>query len=154
MLHDPNDDGIRVTTWCREEPFAIGERPDWHDYFLGIAAAVSLRSDCVRSKVGAVVVKDRRIRGTGYNGAPSGQPGCESCPRRTSNVEPGSSYDTGPGACVSVHAELNAALYCDRTDLIGSTVYVTREPCEGCRKVLHGGGVSRVVWPEGELTFG
>lgn len=128
-------------------------RPDWDAYFLGIADAVAARADCERRRVGAVVVKDRRIRATGYNGAPAGEPGCITCPRRTSNVSPGSSYDTGPGQCVSVHAEANALLYCDREDLRGSTLYITTNPCDGCLKLIRAAGVSRVVWPEGELNF-
>lgn len=128
-------------------------RPDWDTYFLGIAEAVAARSDCERSCVGAVVVKDRRIRGTGYNGAPAGRPGCVECPRRTSSVVPGSSYDSGPGTCHAVHAEANALLYCDREDLIGAALYITREPCYGCRKLIAATGVSRVVTPEGETRY-
>lgn len=124
-------------------------RPNWTSYFLTIAEAVALRSDCERSKVGAVVVKDRRIRSTGYNGAPAGKPGCESCPRRTSGVVPGSDYSN----CVAVHAEANALLYCDRSDLIGATLYITREPCYACRKLIEGAGVSKVVTPSGEVEL-
>ena len=126
-------------------------RPDWDQYFLGIAAAVSLRSDCERDKVGAVVVgSDRRIRSTGYNGSPSGMEGCSSCPRRTSDVPPGSCYRD----CVAIHAELNALLYCDRSDLPGSTLYITRQSCYGCLKAIQASGVARVVTPENwcELT--
>lgn len=120
-------------------------RPDWDQYFLGIAAAVSLRSDCERDKVGAVVVgSDRRIRSTGYNGSPSGMEGCSSCPRRTSDVPPGSCYRD----CVAIHAELNALLYCDRSDLPGSTLYITRQACYGCLKAIQASGVARVVTPE------
>ncbi|AGK87514.1 dCMP deaminase [Mycobacterium phage HINdeR] len=123
-------------------------RPDWDEYFLGIATAAAARSDCERSKVGAVVVKNRRVRATGYNGAPSGQPGCATCPRRLSNAEPGRTpYDAGPGRCVAVHAEANALLYCDREDLIGATVYITREPCVDCSKLLEAAGIQRVVFP-------
>ena len=124
-------------------------RPTWDEYFLGIAEAVSARSDCERSRVGAVIVKERRIRATGYNGAPANQPGCESCPRRTSSVAPGSDYSN----CVAVHAEANALLYCDREDLIGATLYITREPCYGCQKLIAATGVSRVVTPEGETRY-
>ncbi|AHJ88694.1 cytidine deaminase [Mycobacterium phage RhynO] len=123
-------------------------RPDWDEYFLIIARAVATRSDCERSAVGAVVVKDRRVRATGYNGAPAGKPGCGSCPRRTSTVEPGSGYDSGPGRCVAVHAEANALLYCDREDLIGATLYITRPPCPGCQKLIDAVGITRVVTPE------
>lgn len=120
-------------------------RPDWDHYFLGIAQAVSLRSDCERDKVGAVVVgSDRRVRSTGYKGSPAGMAGCSTCPRRTSDVAPGSCYDN----CVAIHAELNALLYCDRSDLPGSTLYVTREPCYGCYKAVWASGVFRVVTPE------
>ncbi|WP_079869764.1 deoxycytidylate deaminase [Mycobacteroides abscessus] len=128
-------------------------RPSWDEYFLNIATAVAERSDCDRSKVGAVVVKDRRIRGAGYNGSPAGMPGCGSCPRRLASVSPGeTSYDDGPGRCVAVHAEANALLYCDREDLVGATLYVTREPCYGCEKLITASGVERVVTPEPDLV--
>jgi dCMP deaminase len=124
----------------------VSERPDWDTYFMGIAEAVSARSDCERDKVGAVVVKDRRVRATGYNGAAAGKPGCATCPRRESGCEPGSSYDN----CVAVHAEANALIYCDRQDLVGATLYVTREPCYACDKLIQAAGVNAVVWPEGD----
>lgn len=120
-------------------------RPSWDEYFGIVAGAIASRSDCERSKVGAVVVKDGRIVGTGYNGAPAGWPGCASCPRRTSDCEPGSSYDTGPGSCVALHAEANALIYTDRTDLQGATLYLTRKPCDGCAKLIAGAGIARVV---------
>ncbi|WP_416382481.1 deoxycytidylate deaminase [Nocardia cyriacigeorgica] len=119
-------------------------RPTWDQYFLAVARTVSIRSDCERDRVGAVVVKDRRIRATGYNGAPAGTPGCDSCPRRTSSCAPGSSYDN----CVAIHAEANALLYCDRSDLIGATIYITRKPCYACSKLIAGAGIERVVTPE------
>lgn len=122
-------------------------RPDWDDYFLGIAEAVAQRSDCERSKVGAVVVKDRRIRATGYNGSPAGMPGCNTCPRRTSGCKPGAPYDAGPSLCVAIHAEANALLYCDRADLIDATIYITRAPCENCSKLIAAAGITRIVYP-------
>ena len=122
----------------------------WTDYFLNIAEAVSLRSSCERAKVGAIIVDiSNRIVSTGYNDSPSGEPGCEACPRRTSGCAPGSSYDTGAGACVALHAEQNCLLYAGRDDVRGSTMYLTREPCDGCWKMLRGSGLSRVVWPGG-----
>src|SRR5690606_32024637 len=103
------------------------------------------------SRVGAVTVgPDRRIRSTGYNGSPAGKPGCLTCPRRTSDVLPGSDYDSGPGRCVSIHAEANALLYADRADLPGATLYVTREMCAGCRKLATAAGIRQVVTPDGE----
>jgi dCMP deaminase len=127
-------------------------RPSWDEYFLGIAVAVAARADCVRRQVGCVIVRDRRIVGTGYNGAPAGAPGCDYCPRRTSDVEPGSSYDTGPGACVAVHAEANALLYTDRRDLPGATLYATANPCDGCAKLIRGAGITDVYWREMSLA--
>ncbi|AXK86548.1 deoxycytidylate deaminase [Nocardia farcinica] len=118
-------------------------RPTWDEYFIGIARAVAARSDCERDKVGAVVVRNHRIRATGYNGAPAGWPGCHTCPRRTSNCTPGSSYDN----CIAIHAEANALLHCDREDLIDATLYVTRAPCYACYKLISGAGITRVVTP-------
>lgn len=128
------------------------KRPTFDEYFLNIAAVVASRSSCERSKVGAVLVKDRRIRGTGYNDSPAGQPGCETCPRRLSGCEPGSSYDTGVGACVALHAEQNVLLHTDRADLVDATLYVSREPCVGCWKMINGAGIARIVFP-GEVVF-
>lgn len=128
-------------------------RPDWPEYFLGIAEAVAARSSCVRRKVGAVVVSNRRIMGTGYNDSPAGDPGCEACPRRLSNVEPGSSYDTGPGACVAIHAEANALIYTNRQDLVASTMYLTSAPCAGCSKLMRAAGITAAVWPGGRAVW-
>ncbi len=76
-------------------------------------------------------------------------PGCGSCPRRVASVVPGeTSYDDGPGRCVAIHAEANALLYCDREDLVGATLYITREPCYGCEKLIDASGVSEVVTPD------
>jgi deoxycytidylate deaminase len=65
-----------------------------------------------------------------------------------SNVAPGSSYDN----CVAVHAEANALIYCDRQDLVGATLYVTREPCYACDKLIQAAGVHAVVWPDPKET--
>lgn len=155
------------------------ERPSWDDYFMSIAWVVAARGDCTRRVVGAVIVdKERRIASTGYNGAPSGGPSCLAgeCPRgkhyETGNelmfgeplcacgelwpcfqaVTPGSSYDTGPGACVALHAEQNAILYADRNRLEGATIYITATPCDGCRKLIAGTKIERVVWPTGSTS--
>jgi dCMP deaminase len=128
----------------------MNARPQWDEYFLNIAKAVSQRSDCERDKVGAVVVgADRRIRSTGYNGSPAGMVGCSACPRRTSEVAPGSCYSN----CVAIHAELNALLYCDRSDLPGSTLYITREPCYGCSKAIAASGVAFVIYQQSNGTI-
>ncbi len=127
-------------------------RPGWDEYFLQIAVAVSQRADCTRRQVGAVIVKDNRIVSTGYNGAPAGDPGCLSgvCPRGRLSYEevaPMSSYDTGAGACISVHAELNAIIYGDYAKIRDATMYITCDPCNGCARVIRGAGIARIVTP-------
>lgn len=124
------------------------KRPSFDEYFLAIAQTVSIRSDCERSKVGAVLVKDNRILSTGYNGAPAGEPGCIQCPRRLSDCEPGADYDAPDTRCSALHAEMNCLLYArGRDDTIGATLYVTREPCYMCAKVIRAAGIARVLIP-------
>lgn len=131
-------------------------RPEWDDYFLGIAKAVAARGECTRSQVGAVLVKDKRIRSTGYNGAPAGALSClkGACPRATSNAIPGvSSYDDPATACIAIHAEANALLFASKDDCTGATLYITRAPCSGCERLIAGSGVERVVWPDSEKSL-
>lgn len=129
------------------------KRPDWDEYFLGIARAVAARADCTRRQVGAVIVCDNRIIATGYNGAPSGQPGCltfGACPRGRQGfdaVPPGSGYDEpGVSNCIAIHAEANALLYADGNLTRGATLYCTDEPCDGCTKLAAGAGIKRVIF--------
>ncbi|MCL1922878.1 MAG: deaminase [Propionibacteriaceae bacterium] len=137
-----------------EEQYAV---PDWDEYFLGIAKAVSARAKCRRRKVGAVLTLDHRIISTGYNGAPSGEPDCleGACPRGLLDYAtvPGlGDYDRPgtPGFCIAIHGEVNALLYATR-DTKGATAYISEPPCPGCRKALAAAGIVRAVWPEGEL---
>ena len=150
-------------------------RPGWSDYFLGIADAVSARGDCTRRQVGAVLADPdtHDLIETGYNGPPAGQPGCLSagaCPRGRhyqlglcscacgkpwpcdEAVAPGSSYDTGPRACIAIHAEANALLRAGK-NARGAHLYLTTEPCGGCMKLIQGAGVVRVIWPGGNLEL-
>lgn len=126
------------------------KRPDWDEYFLNIAFAVATRADCSRRKVGCVIVDEQhRIVSAGYNGAPSGKPGCleGACPRGQlsySELKEHTSYDEGPGLCISIHAEANALLYAGAM-VRGCTAYVTDEPCPTCAKLLLGAGISTVV---------
>lgn len=137
----------------------MSERPTWDEYFLGLAKAVSMRADCTRRKVGAILVTvDRRHRGSGYNGARSKGPSCLAgeCPRglqSITDVAPGSSYDTGAGACVAIHAEQNVVLDTLPVDRKYGTIYITDSPCDGCLRMLQGSGVSRIVWPNGQWVF-
>lgn len=123
-------------------------RPDVFTWAFGVAEAVARRGECTRRQVGAVIVdREGRIAAAGYNGTYRGGPSClqGACPRAASGVEPGSSYDTGPGACIAVHAELNALLdVSDRSRLESSTLYVTARPCAGCLKVLRNTQIYRI----------
>ena len=125
-------------------------RPDWDSYFLALADTVSTRADCVRRKVGAVIVDPHhRILSTGYNGAPSGKPGCltaGACPRGRSVVPSYTDYSN----CIAVHAEANALLYVNGWHTRGATLYTTDMPCLSCQKLIEGAGIARVVWPSGQ----
>jgi dCMP deaminase len=142
---------------CSDGPPRCGvpaRRPNWRDYFLGIAEAVAKRADCSRRQIGAVLVQDDRIVSTGYNGSPPGKPGCltdGACPRAHSDVLYGSSYDTGPGACIALHAEQNVILYSSLDERRGATLYVTDIPCDGCKRLITGSGIKEVIFPCGEL---
>lgn len=127
-------------------------RPTWDEWGLSLAATVAERADCSRRKVGAVIMRDdHTVVSTGYNGAPSGEVGCldGGCPRARTDVAPGSSYDTGPGACIAVHAEANALLRASWDEMIGSTLYCTHEPCGGCSRLISGSPIVRTVWSGG-----
>jgi dCMP deaminase len=98
-----------------------------------------------------VLVKDNRIFATGYNGAPAGDRGCltdGACPRGNSDVAPRSSYDTGAGACIALHAEQNAIIYASRDQTQGGTLYCTDYPCDGCMRMIRGAGILMLVTPE------
>jgi dCMP deaminase len=96
---------------------------------------------------------DHRIVATGYNGAAPGRLGCLAggCPRANSNVEPGSSYDTGAGTCIALHAEQNVLLRASWDEMVGSTLYITDEPCEGCQRMI--GGTPIVRWFSPHYTW-
>jgi dCMP deaminase len=130
--------------------------PSWDEYFLGIAQAVSARAKCLRRRVGAVIVLDKRIIATGYNGAAPGRPDCleGACPRGQLSYDQVAGlgdYDRPgtAGFCIAIHAEVNALLFATR-DTKGSTAYITDPPCPGCRKALAAAGIIRAVWPAGE----
>ena len=113
-------------------------RPSWDEYFLQIAFTVAQRSTCDRAHVGCVLVRDRRILTTGYNGAPAGLPHCDDVGHLLED-----------GHCVrTLHAEQNAliqaALHGVGTE--GATAYVTHQPCLTCAKMLINAGVRRVVY--------
>lgn len=119
-------------------------RPDWDEYFLGIASAVAARGDCVSRQIGAVIVdKARRIVSTGYNGVPPKAVGClqSPCPRaRASTKCPGYSD------CNSTHAEANALLYAGVAGAKKATLYISDKPCDMCLKLIKAARIKRVVW--------
>lgn len=145
----------------------LTRRPSKVEWAFVVALAVATRGECVRRKVGAVVIDDRgRVAGVGYNGSYDGGPSCleGACPRAFSDALAGSSYDTGPGACRAIHAELNALLdVSDRRRIEGGILYVTTKPCDGCLKIIRScgwrlkeiawldeeGNVDSAVWPFG-----
>ena len=127
---------------------AAAPRPDWDTYFMDIAHVVKTRSNCSRRNVAAVIVKDRRIISTGYNGTPRGVRNCNEggCPRCASNAPSG----TGLGECICSHAEENsitqAAYHGISTK--GATIYVTLSPCLMCSKMIVNAGIREVVYDE------
>lgn len=120
-------------------------RPSWDSYFLEITRVVASRSTCLRRHVGAVIIKDRRILATGYNGAPSGLAHCQDvgCIREARGVPSGQRHEL----CRALHAEQNAilqaALY--GVSIQGATVYCTTYPCVLCAKMLINVGIREVV---------
>tara|TARA_B100001013_G_scaffold328509_1_gene242289 strand:+ start:302 stop:790 length:489 start_codon:yes stop_codon:yes gene_type:complete len=128
-------------------------RPGWDEYFMKIAEVVALRSNCVKRKVAAIVVKDRRIISTGYNGTPRGVKNCNEggCPRCNSETKSGTRLDE----CLCSHAEENSitqAAY-HGTTINGATLYTTMSPCLMCAKMIINGGIAEVVYNE-EYTLG
>ena len=121
-------------------------RPDWDDYFLGIAKMVALRSNCIKRKVAAVLVKDRRIISTGYNGTPRGVKNCSEggCPRCNNLTASGKNLEE----CLCSHAEENAitqAAYHGVT-IKDATIYTTFSPCLICTKMIINSGIREVVY--------
>jgi dCMP deaminase len=112
---------------------------------MSIARLVAGRSTCLRRRVGAILVKDRRILATGYNGAPAGLPHCETtgCVRQRMQVPPGERHEL----CRGIHAEQNAIIQSANygTGISGSTIYTTHHPCSVCTKMIINAGVVRVV---------
>jgi dCMP deaminase len=113
-------------------------RPTWDEYFIEITLDVAKRSTCNRAQVGAIIVKDKRILTTGYNGAPRGLPHC---------------LDAGceiiDGHCVrTLHAEQNAIIQAalHGVSVEGSTIYSTHQPCRTCAKMIINAGLRRVVY--------
>ncbi len=122
------------------------DRPKIDEYFMSIARIVATRSTCLRRKVGAVIVRDKHIISTGYNGNVSGLPHCldVGCLRDELNIPSGTQHET----CRSIHGEQNAIIQAalHGVSTKDSTIYVTHQPCIICAKILVNGGIKRVVY--------
>jgi dCMP deaminase len=118
-----------------------GERLSWDDYFIDIAKVAAKRATCPRKSVGAVIVRNKTLLSTGYNGSPRGLPHCteSGCEMRDMG---------GRQSCVrTVHAEANAIAQAARTgtSIEGATIYTTASPCYDCLKLIINAGIVRVV---------
>ena len=127
----------------------MSNRPTWDEYFMEMAQLVSSRSTCLRRRVGAVIVKEKRVLSTGYNGSPKGTKHCEElgCIRVRMNVPSGTRHEL----CRGVHAEQNAvtqAAYFG-VSVDGATIYTTTYPCSMCAKILINAGIREIVYSEG-----
>ena len=124
-------------------------RPSWERYFMSIASQVATRSTCLRRQVGCIIVLEKRIVSTGYNGAPSGLPHCEEvgCVRETRGVASGERHEL----CRGLHAEQNAIIQAAMhgTAVRGGSVFCTHKPCILCTKMLINAGVRRVYYEQG-----
>jgi dCMP deaminase len=130
-------------------PKGFTKRPSWDEYFLEVAKLVSKRSTCLRRSVGALLVKDKRILATGYNGAPSGLAHCLDigCLREKLGVPSGERHEL----CKALHAEQNAFIQASLYGIPvkGSTLYATCQPCVICAKMLINAGIKEIVIASG-----
>lgn len=127
----------------------VDQRPSWDAYFMDIARLVARRSTCTRRAVGAVVVKDRRILSTGYNGAPSKVRHCleVGCLREQMNVPSGERHEL----CRGIHAEQNAIIQAayHGVSVKGASLYCTNLPCVICAKMIINAGILRIFYESG-----
>ena len=128
---------------------AENSRPSWDQYFMEIAALVAKRSTCLRRAVGAILVKDKRILATGYNGAPAGVRHCSEvgCLRETLQVASGERHEL----CRGIHAEQNAIIQAayHGVPIQGASLYCTNLPCSICTKMLINAGIRTIYYRSG-----
>lgn len=126
------------------------ERPSWDEYFMEMAMLTAKRSTCMRRNVGAVIVQDKHIIATGYNGAPKGIPHCEEiggCLREKMKIPSGERHEL----CRALHAEQNAIIQAATLaqSIEGASIYITNQPCVICAKMIINAGIKRIVVKEG-----
>ncbi len=122
----------------------------WDKRFMELTELVGTWASCYRRKVGAIIVKDKRVLTTGYNGAPAGISSCVErgeCLREKMNIPSGTHAET----CYAAHAEQNAIIQAARygANIDGATLYCTHQPCVICAKMIINAGIKRVVYKEG-----
>lgn len=125
----------------------MSERKSWDRYFMGIAKMVAERATCSRAKIGAVIVKDKNIIATGYNGSPAGHPHCTDvgCLIYVSRNPDGEEEEN----CFrTIHAEINAITQAAKNgaSINGADIYITASPCYHCLKTLLNSGIHRIVY--------
>ena len=124
-------------------------RPSWDEYFMDITRRVATRSTCLRRAVGAILVHDKRIIASGYNGGPSGLAHCVDigCLREKLGIPSGQQHEL----CRGIHAEQNAIIQAARygVSIEGSVLYCTTQPCTQCTKMLINAGITEIVYAEG-----
>jgi dCMP deaminase len=124
-------------------------RPTWDEYFIAITRQVATRSTCLRRKVGAIIVNDKRILTTGYNGAPKGVKSCleiGKCMRQELSIPSGQRHEI----CRALHAEQNAIIQAayHGVKIEGSSIYSTTQPCVLCAKMLINAGIKTIYYFE------
>ncbi|TES90540.1 MAG: cytidine deaminase [Candidatus Cloacimonadota bacterium] len=126
------------------------KRPSWDVYFMEITELVATRATCLRRKIGAILVKNRMILATGYNGPPKGVPHCDElggCLREKLGIPSGERMELSR----AVHAEQNVIIQAAKmgTNIDGATLYVTNHPCFICAKMLINAGVTKIIYSKG-----
>jgi dCMP deaminase len=130
-------------------PSPAGNRPSWETYFMDITALVAKRTTCLRRAVGAIIVKDKRILSTGYNGAPSHIRHCREvgCLREQLKVPSGQRHEL----CRGIHAEQNAIIQAayHGVSIKGAMLYCTTQPCSICAKMIINAGITAIIYASG-----
>lgn len=126
------------------------KRPSWDEYFMQMAELTAQRSTCLRRHVGAVIVQDKHVVATGYNGAPKGVAHCAEmggCLREKMGIPSGERHEL----CRALHAEQNAIIQAATLaqSIEGASIYITHQPCIICAKMIINAGIKRIVVKEG-----
>lgn len=143
----------KIVEFLKRELFKhLLPRPSWDEYFMMIAEVVSTRGNCVKRRVGAIVVRDKQILSTGYNGTPKGIANCcdGGCPRGLAMADSGASLTE----CIALHAEENAIIQAavNGVSIKGGTLYCTLCPCQFCARAIINAGIVEVVYQNGYVS--